>query len=121
MDPAVAPSPWGKSVAINLFNCKRELISNPKIIQKFIRQVIKYIEMRSHGPCYIERFGDGQLEGYSAMQFIETSSITLHADEVHSRCFVDIFSCKDFDTDRAANFTKDFFGSESMSSASLTR
>ena len=31
------------------------------------------------------------------MQFIETSSITIHADEVWARCFVDVFSCRPFD------------------------
>jgi len=119
MDSAIPP--WGKSVSINLFNCKRDLITNPSSLRKYIQEVISYIKMEAHGPCHIERFGDGTLEGYSAMQFIETSSITLHADEVHNRCFVDIFSCKDFNTDRAARFTQKFFGSKSMSHASLTR
>ena len=36
------------------------------------------------------------------MQFIETSSITVHADEVFGRCFVDVFSCRRFDPERAA-------------------
>ena len=46
------------------------------------RRSIDAIGMRAHGPLMIERFGDGELEGWSAMQFIETSSITVHADEV---------------------------------------
>ena len=53
--------------------------------------------MRAHGPVHLERFGQGELEGWSAMQFIETSSITIHADEVGGRCFVDVFSCRAFD------------------------
>jgi hypothetical protein len=36
------------------------------------------------------------------MQFIETSSITIHADEVCGRCFVDIFSCRRFEPELAA-------------------
>jgi hypothetical protein len=42
------------------------------------------------------------LEGPSAMQFIETSSITIHADETAGRCFIDVFSCREFDPDAAA-------------------
>ena len=49
------------------------------------------ISMRAHGPLALDRFGDGELEGWSAMQAIETSSITVHADEVSGRCCVDIF------------------------------
>ena len=56
--------------------------------------------MRAHGPLLIERFGVGALEGWSALQFIETSSITVHADEVCGRCFVDVFSCRAFDGER---------------------
>jgi hypothetical protein len=66
--------------------------------------------MRAHGPLAIDRFGDGELEGWSAMQFIETSSITVHADEVWRRCFVDVFSCRRFDPARAAAVAVAHFG-----------
>jgi S-adenosylmethionine/arginine decarboxylase-like enzyme len=58
----------------------------------------------------LERFGDGDLEGWSAMQFIETSSITVHADEFGARCFVDVFSCRTFDPERAAAVAVEHFG-----------
>jgi S-adenosylmethionine/arginine decarboxylase-like enzyme len=60
------------------------------------------IDLRAHGPLRLERFGDGDLEGWSAMQFIETSSITIHADEFSGRCFIDVFSCREFDPEVAA-------------------
>ena len=63
-------------------------------------EVIAAIGMRAHCPLPLERFGDGELEGWSALQFIETSSITVHADEVVGRCFVDIFSCQPLDAQR---------------------
>ena len=44
------------------------------------------------------------------MQFIETSTITVHADEMGSRCFVDIFSCKAFDPTAAAAIATEHFG-----------
>ena len=59
----------------------------------------------SQGPLASERFGDGELEGWSALQFIET-----HADEVFGRCFVDIVSCKSFDPGGAPEVARDFFG-----------
>ena len=72
----------------------------PTASARFVPAVIDAIGMRAHGPLVLERFGDGELEGWSAMQFIETSSITIHADEVWGRCFVDVFSCRPFDPDR---------------------
>ena len=44
------------------------------------------------------------------MQFIETSSITVHADEVFNRCFIDIFSCLPFDPAVAAAIAVAHFG-----------
>ena len=44
------------------------------------------------------------------MQFIETSTITVHADEVENRCFVDIFSCRSFDPAAAAAVATEHFG-----------
>lgn len=113
--------PWGKSISINLFGCKLEFISNPEIIKEFISQLIKVIDMKAHGPVYIERFGEGKLEGYSAMQFIETSSITVHCDEPDQRCFVDIFSCKDFDSLVAEKFSQKYFQAQSSTSTTLIR
>src|SRR5258706_10132197 len=103
MDAAL-PSPWGKSVAINLFDCHHDSLTDPDVLRDFVSSIIKHIDMVAHGPCLVERFGVGDIEGYSALQFIETSSVTLHADEIHDRCFIDIFSCRDFDTKAAAHF-----------------
>ena len=115
--------PWGKSVSIDLFDCNRTTLSDPQIIKDFIIGVIKSIGMQAHGPTHIDRFGDPQcgLEGWSAMQFIETSSITLHADEMGNRCFIDIFSCKDFDASKACHFAKTCFQSKSEKISTLSR
>ena len=43
------------------------------------------------------------------MQFIETGSITVHADEVSGRCSIDVFSRRSFDADRVAAVAVDHF------------
>jgi S-adenosylmethionine/arginine decarboxylase-like enzyme len=88
----------------------REHLADPDRIREFVAEVIPAIGMRAHGETQLARFGDGALEGWSAMQFIETSSITVHADEVDDRCFVDVFSCKPFDHNRAAAIARRWFG-----------
>lgn len=96
--------------AIDLHDCDRATLADPDAIRCFVPHVIDAIGMRAHGPLHIDRFGDGDLEGWSAMQFIETSSITLHADEVSGRCFVDVFSCRPFDADLVAVTATRAFG-----------
>jgi S-adenosylmethionine/arginine decarboxylase-like enzyme len=100
--PRRATAPWGVLAAIDLHGCDPRRLADPDVIRAFVPAVIDAIGMRAYGPLALERFGDGDLEGWSAMQFIETSSITVHADEVCGRCFVDVFSCRAFDPDVAA-------------------
>jgi S-adenosylmethionine/arginine decarboxylase-like enzyme len=103
-------APWGLLAAIDLHGCDRELLEDPELIRRFVTTLVDAIEMRAYGPVLLERFGDDELEGWSALQFIETSSITVHADESGGRCFVDVFSCRPFDADRAAVVAVAHFG-----------
>lgn len=118
MDPA---KPWGKSAAIDLYGCEHTRLIDPALLKDFVAQLVDVADMEAHGPCYVDRFGDGELEGYSAMQFIKTSAITVHLDEVGNRAFIDIFSCKQFDAQKAADFSKRFFGAKSVKTATLLR
>lgn len=72
--------------------------------------MIAAIGMKTHGPMHLEKFAEGHLEGYSAMQFLETSSLTIHFDHIiKDRAFIDIFSCKFFDPKKAEQFSKKYF------------
>jgi S-adenosylmethionine/arginine decarboxylase-like enzyme len=112
-EPAVAGpanSPWGMLAAIDLHGCDRARLADPDSIRRFVPRVIDAIGMRAHGPLLLDRFGDQALEGWSALQFIETSSITVHADETCGRCFIDIFSCRPFAGEEAAAIAVAEFG-----------
>lgn len=104
-----AAAPWGMLAAIDLHDCDYERVASADCIRGFIREVVPAVGMRAHGPTHLERFGSGDLEGWSAMQFIETSSITIHADEVGRRCFVDLFSCKEFDPEVVSAIARRWF------------
>lgn len=109
-EPRMSQAPWGTLAAIDLHGCDRAALEDANVLRRFVPAVIDAIGMRAHGPLHLERFGDADLEGWSAMQFIETSSVTVHADEVFGRCFVDVFSCRPFDADLAAAVAKAHFG-----------
>lgn len=100
---------WGVSVTVDLVGCPRERVTSGPLLREFVERLIPLIGMQAHGPCHVDRFGEGALEGWSAMQFITTSSIIVHLDEVECRAFIDIFSCKPFDVQIAETFAKDFF------------
>ncbi|OGY35226.1 MAG: hypothetical protein A3D99_00965 [Candidatus Andersenbacteria bacterium RIFCSPHIGHO2_12_FULL_45_11] len=105
---------WGKSAHIDLTDCEHDRLTSAPMLEAFIKELIKKIDMVAHGPCYIDRFGslESNLEGYSAMQFIETSAITVHLDEVGNRAYIDIFSCKNFAEQEAFDFAKEYFNAQ---------
>lgn len=99
---------WGMVASIDLYDCHPQHIKNPEKIQALIDGLCAEIKMKKFGPAMIQRFAEGELEGYSALQFIETSSITMHFDETKNRAFIDVFSCKFFEPAVAEKFCLDF-------------
>ena len=83
---------WGLLASINLQECDHQKITNPSLMKDFIKQLCQIIDMKPHGEPMIEKFAEGDLEGHSLLQFIETSSITIHYDDkAGKRAFIDIF------------------------------
>lgn len=99
---------WGLVASVDVYGCNREIISHRERIKEFIIKLVDHIGMVRYGPAMIERFAEGSLEGFSALQFIETSSITMHFDEQKNRAFIDVFSCKCFDPEAAQNFCQEY-------------
>jgi S-adenosylmethionine/arginine decarboxylase-like enzyme len=112
---------WGQIAIINVYDCPKEMLTDRALLKKFAGDVCRQIDMKPYGEPMIHRFGTGDLEGYSMIQFIETSSITVHLDEFGNRAFVDIFSCKAFDAKVAAQFTQTYFKGQTYTFQSLDR
>jgi len=77
--------------------------------------------MKPYGKAMVRRFGEGNLRGNSALQFIQTSSISIHADEYYERVFIDIFSCKRFDRYAAKAYCMEYFGAKKGQTTGLDR
>ena len=68
-----------------------------------------------------ERQTSPHAKGISAVQFILTSSIVIHTLDLMKNAYVNIFSCKEFDTDEAAQFTANWFDSKDWTKQVVTR
>jgi S-adenosylmethionine decarboxylase len=51
-------------------------------------------------------------KGITGIVIIAESHISVHSFEDKGYCFIDIFSCKDFDVERAIEITKNLFKPE---------
>ena len=112
---------WGLLATINLSGCSKSKLKSPSAFQSFIVGLVKEIGMKRHGKLKIDRFGEGKLFGYSCFQFIETSSITCHFDDKKGLAFIDIFSCRHFDSAKAQSFCKKFFKAKKVLTNNLLR
>lgn len=53
--------------------------------------------MKSHGPPLLEHFGEGELAGWTLVQLITTSNLTLHFLDHSGDLYLDLFTCGDLD------------------------
>lgn len=103
---------WGLLASIDLKDCHPELIRNRAAIVKFAKDLCVFIDMRPFGHPQVVHFGeDDRVAGFSLIQLIQTSLISAHFANATSTAYVDIFSCKEFDAEKAAKFCAHYFKS----------
>ena len=104
---------WGILTSLDIHGCAPELIRDPGHIKDFVVQLCDLIEMKRFGEPVIVDFGeDERVSGYSLTQLIETSLISAHFANQSNAIYLDIFSCKYYDPNIAAEFSKTFFKGE---------
>jgi S-adenosylmethionine/arginine decarboxylase-like enzyme len=106
---------WGKCALINLTDCDPDKIADGECILEWGRKLVDLIGMIAVGEptnvrCAID---DAEAVGYSFVQIIETSNISAHFSERYRTVYIFIFSCKDFNTADAIDFSLNHFGGAS--------
>ena len=61
------------------------------------------------------------LKGTTAIQFIKTSNITIHTLDIMENVYLNIFSCKDFDSDIVKRFSEQWFKGRIVNSHVIER
>ncbi len=107
---------YGKELVMDLHNCNFDKF-NRKELKKFFVSLCKEINM-VRAPLHFwdykgyedeyEKDPD-HIKGTSAVQFIRTSNITVHCLDVFKSAYVNVFSCKEFDSNRVVTFCENFF------------
>ena len=126
--PRSDPAPYGWELVLDLHGCNPDRF-NRADIDAYFTELCHRIDMEKcevHfwddvGVAPEERQTDPHTKGTSAVCFILTSSIVIHTLDILRTVFVNIFSCKDFDPDLAAAFTREWFEAETCEPTFLTR
>ena len=111
---------YGKHAIIDAKSCDVDIL-DIKIVSEFIKEIVRKIDMIAHGDLIIDRFGEGDDVGISAVQLITTSSITIHTNDQHRDMYLDVFSCKWFDEKVILEMIEDYFAPTSININVLLR
>jgi S-adenosylmethionine decarboxylase len=121
-------SPYGIELILDLHECDTSRF-NRSAIEEFFTELCVRIDMERCDLHFWDDVGVPEKEqqthpktkGTSAIQFILTSTIVIHTLDLMRAAYVNIFSCKEFDTDEAAEFTAKWFGSTDWTANVVTR
>ena len=119
---------YGQELILDLHGCDAKRFTRCAI-QAYFVELCELIDMERCDLHFWDDVGvpedeqqtDPRTKGTSAVQFILTSTIVIHALDLMKTVYVNIFSCKEFDTDEAAEFTANWFGSKDWTSNVVIR
>lgn len=114
---------WGHQLMLDCSDCNRENITNPQILEEWIKELVEEIKMVSYGSPIITHFGHNEvhLEGWTVIQLIETSNIIAHFNDHTGEGYIDIFSCKPFDVNLALDVVVKYFNPARIRTNYITR
>jgi len=121
---------WGNHIILDAFDCDLEAITNIKIIEVFIDELIEKSNMTKWGELFwmdlkpTDDIGNkdfSEVAGISCCQFITTSNITCHFANKSKSMYLDFFSCKDFDDDVVVELVCKYFSPKTVNHFRCTR
>ena len=119
---------YGIELILDLHGCDVATFNRESISEYFL-QLCELIDMQREDLHFWDDVGiadeDKQTsphtQGTSAVQFILTSSIVIHALDQLRSVYINIFSCKTFDPEIAEKFTAEWFGAGECSARFIDR
>jgi len=120
--------PYGYELILDLHGCNVDTFTRNSI-KDFFKKLCKQINMircdlhfwDDTGVPIEERQTSPHTKGTSAVQFILTSSIVIHALDLLNAVYINIFSCKTFDKEKAELFAEEWFQSDKCYSHFIKR
>ena len=102
---------WGYHMSLDFAGCNKTKITSKENIIAFVKELVSAIDMKAYGEPEVVHFAehDAGKAGYTLTQLIETSNICAHFVDATGEMYLDIFSCKEFDIEKAAKVASDYF------------
>lgn len=104
--------PFGQHLVVDLADCDDATIGDGEALKALAFGLCDAIGMEPYGPPWAKRFAlhDPIAAGYTVIQPITTSLISLHVSEARRSVCLDVFSCRPFDADKAVDYAIEVLG-----------
>ena len=104
---------WGWHLSFDGCNAlDKTKVQDADNIKAFSRELVQRIDMEAFGEPICVHFGKENKTGYTLVQLIQTSNICGHFCDDSGNAYIDIFSCKPFETEIVKNTIQEFFNFE---------
>ena len=106
---------WGYHYIANIGGCEVSSMQSKKHIRNFLKELLDTTDMKALGPPifkYVEPTAETinkAIDGFSVVQVIVTSSVTMHFVDSTKMIFFDFFSCKKFDKKKVMKLLLKYF------------
>ena len=119
---------YGYELILDLHGCDVSKFTR-KSIEEYMVTICKAIGMEREDLHFWDYEGvpeeeipkDSHLLGTTAVQFITTSNIVIHTLDLLKAVYVNIFSCKKYDTELAEKITREWFGARTSKTHFIER
>lgn len=114
----------GTHLIIDLKGCKNiEKLSDKKFIEKFILELVEIAKMKAITKPLVLYYDHEEKEesGVTGFVIIADSHISLHTYPFKESLYLDLFSCKVFDSKKIIGFIKDTFKPETITDRLIKR
>ena len=118
---------YGKELILDLYGCDASKFNRPAL-RKFFKELCELIDMNREELHFWDYEGFPEekaaapphLKGTTAIQFLSTSNITIHALDI-GEFYINLFTCKEFNVDAAVKFISDWLGNDDYDLHTLQR
>lgn len=101
--------PWGYHLMLDCYDADKGLMKSKSNVEAFAMALVKRIGMKAYGTPQVIHFGEGDKEGFTLVQLIETSNICAHFANETGNFYLDVFSCKEYDPNVVLEVVNQFF------------
>jgi S-adenosylmethionine/arginine decarboxylase-like enzyme len=112
---------WGYHLILDCYGADMASITDARHISDFAKTLVERIDMKAYGEPQVVHFGEDDKQGFTLVQLIETSNIVAHFCDDTGNFYMDIFSCKPYNTTVVVDLVEEYFSPQTITERFIER